>query len=152
MYDLKISRYELIEVQVTLTAGGQVQFPSAISTLENNPQRKIFIHDMEIFPIYAQARSQKNNAVAGLPVADLPNFSVTIYYDDGNFIRNIPAPKLVYTVPPAGTAAPYQWSRVPFDALYPVAIDQCFLQYSAAPAGAYVVPIGIIYSAVNVLR
>lgn len=134
------------------SSAGQITFPSAISTLENNPDRKIFIKDMEIFPVYAQARSVKNNNVVGLAVADIPKFNVTIYYDSANFIRYVPAAKLIYTVPPNNVDSPYQRERVPFADLYPVAIDQCFLQFTTPPsANAFVVPIGVIYTAVKVV-
>jgi hypothetical protein len=147
----KISRYELIEVQITQAAAGQVNFPSAISTLQNNPERKIFITGLEIFPIYAQANSITQNAVGGLPVTEIPKFSVTLYYDGANFIRSIPAAKLINTVPPAGVASPYQWQPLVFNNLYPVAIDQCFLQFTTAPAPTYVVPIGVSYIAQKIV-
>jgi hypothetical protein len=147
-----IMRYELIEVQVTSAAAGQINFPSAISTLENNPDRKIIIQDIEIFPIYAQANSVRQNSVGGFPVSDISKVSVTIYYDGANFIRNIPAAKLIYTVPPSGVTCPYQFQRVQFSDLYPVAIDQCFVQFTSAPSGQYVIPIGISYTAVKVAK
>lgn len=148
-----ITRYELIEVLVSATAQqGQLQLPSNVSTLQNNPERKIYIKDVEIFPDYAQASSIKNTGVIGLPVAEVAKISLSIYYDDAVFIRYIPAAKLIYTQPPAGIVCPFQQERVAFDNLYPVNIDQCFLNFNQAPAGMpYVVPIGITYMAVPVL-
>lgn len=143
-----ITRYELVEVTIpATTVVGQVNLPPSVQNLQNNPERKIFIKDIEIFPDYAQAASVKNSGLVGLPVAEVPKISLSIYYDNGIFIRYIPIAKMIYTQPPAGVSCPFQQERVAFDMLYPVAIDQCFLQFNTAPATLpYVVPIGFTYT------
>lgn len=149
-----ISRYELVEVSVPAgTAVGQVNFPSSISNLQNDPTRSIYIKDIEFFPDYAQGFSVRNQATPGTPVAEIPKISVSIYYDGKVNIRYMPIAKLNYTQPPANINAPFQHERVAFDLLYPVMIDQCFLQFNAAPAGLpYIVPLGFTYIAVPVDR
>jgi hypothetical protein len=152
--DILISRYELVETNVAANQPvGQLNLPSSIANLQNNPERKIFIKDIEVFPIYAQSASIKSSAVPGLPVLELPKISLSVYYNGGVFIRYIPLAKLNYTQPPAGTAAPFQQERVPFDMLYPVNIDQCFFQFNTAgAAAAYIIPLGITYVAVPVVN
>lgn len=149
-----ITRYELVEVPVPAgTVVGQVNLPPSVQNLQNNPQRKIFIKDIEVFPVYAQTASVKSAGTAVLPVAEVPKISLSVYYDGGVFIRYIPLAKLIYTVPPAGTACPYAVERVAFDMLYPVNIDQCFLQFNTAPAGMpYIVPIGFTYTYAPVVK
>jgi hypothetical protein len=148
-----ISRYELVETNIIANQPvGQVNLPSSISNLQNNPERKIFIKDIEVFPVYCQSFSIRNAAVGNLPVAEIPKISLTVYYDGGVFIRYIPLAKLIYTQPPAGIAAPFQHERVAFDMLYPVNIDQCFFQYnSIGAATAYVISVGFTYLAVPVV-
>lgn len=148
-----ISRYELVETIIPANQPvGQVNLPSNIANLENTPERKIYIKDVEVFPVYAQAASIKNTAVPGLPVLDIPRISLTIYYNGGVFIRYIPLAKLIYTQPPAGTAAPFQLERVAFDMLYPVNINDCFFQFNTASSSVvnYVIPVGFTYVAVPV--
>lgn len=149
-----ISRYELVETNVgALNPIGQLNLPSSISNLQNNPERKIYIKDIEVFPAYVQGASIKNSAVPGMAVGEIPKISLSIYYDGGVFIRYIPLAKLIYTQPPAGTAAPFQQERVAFDMLYPVNIDQCFFQFNAiGAAAAYVIPLGFTYLAVPVVK
>ena len=149
-----ITRYELVEVTIpATTVVGQVNLPPSVQNLQNTPERKIFIKDIEVFPIYAQAASVKNSGLAGLPVAEIPKISLSVYYDNGIFIRYIPIAKLIYTVPPANINSPYQHERVAFDMLYPVAIDQCFLQFNTAPATLpYVIPIGFTYTYYPVVK
>lgn len=151
--DTVISRYELVETNIPANAPiGQINLPPSISNLQNNPERKIYIKDIEVFPVYAQAASIKDGTTPGLPVADIPKISLTVYYDGGVFIRYIPLAKMIYTVPPAGTASPYQFERVSFDMLYPVSIDQCFFQFNTVgAAAAYVIPLGFTYIAVPVV-
>lgn|SRR5574341_2122666 len=148
-----ISRYELVETIVPANQPvGQLNLPNSISNLQNNPERKIFIKDIEVFPIYCQSASVKSSAIGGMPVLEIPKISLTIYYEGGVFIRYIPLAKLCYTSPPAGTAAPFQQERVAFDNLYPVNIDQCFFQFNTAGAAAqYVIPLGFTYLAVPVI-
>lgn len=148
-----IQRYELVETIVPANQPvGQLNLPNSISNLQNNPERKIFIKDIEVFPIYCQSASIKSTAIPGMPVLEIPKISLTVYYDGGTFIRWIPLAKLIYTAPPAGTAAPFQQERVAFDNLYPVAIDQCFFQFNTVGAAAsYVIPLGITYMAVPVV-
>lgn len=149
-----ISRYELVETFVPANQPvGQINLPPSVQNLMDTPERKIIIKDIEVFPVYAQGNSIKQGAVAGLPVLELPKISLTVYYDGGVFIRYIPLAKLNYTVPPIGTAAPYQFERVAFDNLYPVSIDQCFFQFNAVgAANAYVIPLGFTYIAVPVIK
>lgn len=149
-----ITRYELVEVTIPAgTVVGQVNLPPSVQNLQSNPERKIFIKDIEAFPIYAQSASVKNAGLPGLPVAEIPKISLSVYYDSGIFIRYIPLAKLIYTQPPAGTACPFQQERVAFDMLYPVAIDQCFLQFNTAPAGMpYIVPLGFTYTYYPVVK
>lgn len=148
-----IQRYELVEVAVPANAPvGQINLPPSIANLQNNPTRSVYIKDIEIFPDYAQAFSIRNGATPGLPVADVPKISLSVYYDDKLNIRYIPISKLIYTQPPTGVACPFQQERVAFDMLYPVMIDQCFLQFNSTGGGtAYVVPIGFTYIAVPVI-
>lgn len=149
-----ITRYELVEVQVpATTVVGQVNLPNNVSNLTNNPERKIFIKDIEVFPDYCQLNSIKNTGTINLPVAEVPKISLSIYYAGAVFIRYIPLAKLIYTVPPATVACPYQTERVAFSELYPVSIEQCFLQFNAAPASLpYVVAIGFTYTWAPVLN
>lgn len=142
-----ITRYELVEVTIpATTVVGQVNLPPSVQNLQNTPERKIFIKDIEVFPIYAQAASVKNSGLGGFPVAEIPKISLSVYYDNGIFIRYIPLAKLIYTQMP-GVLSPFQVERVAFDMLYPVAIDQCFLQFNTAPAALpYVIPIGFTYT------
>ena len=117
----------------------------------NNPERKIFIKDIEIFPVYCQTASIRTTTLPGLPVLEVPKISLTIYYDGGVFIRYIPLAKLIYTQPPAGIACPFQQERVAFDSLYPVDIDQCFFQFNTVGLNsAYTIPVGFTYIAVPV--
>lgn len=146
---LKIQRYELVEVLINTTGTGPVFLPSSVSNLQDNPERAIYITGIEIFPVYAQANSIKNPGVVGLPVTEIPKISLTVYYDRGEFIRYIPAAGLIYTVPPNNVDSPYTRERIPFNSLYPVMIDQCYLNFNTAPSGGpYVVPIGFTYIAV----
>ncbi len=149
-----ITRYELVEVQIPAgTVVGQVNLPNNVSNLTNNPERKIFIKDIECFPDYAQTHSVKNSGTINIPVAELPKASLSVYYNDGIFIRYIPLAKLVYTVPPATVDSPYQRERVAFDNLYPVSIEQCFIQFNTAPANLpYVIALGFTYTFAPVLK
>jgi hypothetical protein len=148
-----ITRYEVVEVVINATTVvGQVSLPPSIQNLQNTPERKIFIKDIEVFPVYAQAASVKQSGVPGMPVAEIPKISLSIYYDNGVFIRYIPLAKLIYTQMP-GVLSPFQVERVAFDMLYPVAIDQCFLQFNTAPVGMpYIVPIGFTYTYMPVVK
>ena len=148
-----ISRYELVETNIIANQPvGQVNLPSSISNLQNNPERKIYIKDIECFPVYCQTASIRNAAVGNLPVGEIPKISLTVYYDGGVFIRYIPLAKLIYTTPPALIAAPFQHERVAFDMLYPVNIDQCFFQFNTVgAAGSYVIALGFTYLAVRVV-
>lgn len=149
-----ITRYELVETVIPAgTVQGQINLPSNVSNLTNNPERKIFIKDVECFPDYAQAVSIKNNGTPVIPPSEIPKVSLTLYYNSGVFIRYIPLAKLIYTVPPATVACPYQTERVPFDNLYPVAIEQCFFTFNQAPAVAlpYVIVLGFTYNWAPVL-
>lgn len=149
-----ISKYELVETVIPANQPvGQINLPPSIQNLMNTPERKIFIKDVEVFPVYAQTASIKNTALPGMAVGELPKISLSLYYDGKVYIRYIPLAKLNYTVPPAGTAAPYQFERVAFDMLYPVAIDQCFFQFNTAgAANSYVIPLGFTYLSVPVQR
>lgn len=129
-------------------AAGNIYLPSSVSTLQDNPERAIYITGVEVFPAYAQANSVKYQGVAGLPVTEIPKINLTIYYDRGEFIRHIPISSLIYTVPPVNVDSPYTRERVPFNKLYPVMLDQCYLNFTTAPASTYVVPIGFTYIAV----
>lgn len=148
-----ITRYELVEVVIPAgTVVGQVNLPANVSNLTNNPERKIFIKDVEVFPDYAQTSSIKNNGIPNIPVTEIPKASLTIYYAEGVFIRYIPLAKLIYTVPPATVACPYQHERVAFNNLYPVAIEQCFIQFNTAPVGMpYIIAIGFTYTFLPVM-
>jgi hypothetical protein len=149
-----ITRYELVEVVIDANAAvGQLNLPNNVATLTNNPERKIFIKDIEVFPDYAQTGSIKNNGTPGLPVAEVPKISIALYYNEGVFIRYIPIAKLIYTVPPGNVDCPYQHERVAFDNLYPFDLGQSFLQFNTAPAGMpYVVPIGFTYTFAPALK
>lgn len=147
-----ISRYELVETIVPANQPvGQINLPDSVSNLQNNPERKIFIKDIEVFPIYCQAASIRQSVLPGMAVGEIPKISLTVYYQGGVFIRYIPLAKLIYTAPPAGTAAPFQQERVAFDMLYPVNIDQCFFQFNTVgAANSYVIPLGFTYLAARV--
>lgn len=149
-----ISSYELVETPIPANAPvGQINLPPSISNLQNNPERKIYIKDVEVFPIYAQEASIKNSTVAGLPLVDIPKISLTIYYDGKIQIRYIPLAKLIYTQPPANVNSPFQMERVAFDMLYPVMIDQCFFQFNTIGTGtAYIIPVGFTYIQVPVVQ
>ncbi len=149
-----ITRYELVEVPVPVgTVVGQVNLPPSVQNLMNTPERKIFIKDVEVFPDYAQTASTKNSGTIVMPVGEIPKISLSLYYAGGVFIRFIPIAKLIYTVPPANINAPCQRERVAFDMLYPVNIDQCFLQFNTAPANLpYVVVLGFTYTFARVIK
>lgn len=149
-----ISSYELVETNIPANQPiGQINLPPNISNLQNNPERKIYIKDIEVFPIYAQAASIRQTTLPGLPVGDIPKISLTVYYEGKVQIRYIPLAKMIYTQPPAGTASPFQMERVAFDMLYPVMIDQCFFQFNTiGAAAAYTIPLGITYVQVPVVQ
>jgi hypothetical protein len=149
-----IGQYEVVETVVT--AGqqvGQLNLPPNISNLQNNPERKVYIKDVEVFADYAQTNSTRTTGTIVMPVAEFPKISLTIYYDGQTKIRYMPLAKINYTQPPTGIAAPFQQERVPFDMLYPVAIDQCFFTFNVAPATLpYVIVLGFTYVWVPVVK
>lgn len=148
-----ITRYELVETIVPAgTVVGQLNLPNNVSNLMNNPERKIFIKDIEVFLDYAQTNSVKNSGTPVMPVTELPKVSLTLYYNEGVFIRYIPLAKINYTVPPVNVNCPYQHERVAFDNLYPVVIEQCFFQFNTAPTPQYVIVLGFTYTYAPVVK
>lgn len=149
-----ISQLETVETLVPATQQvGQLSLPPNISNLQNDPTRKVYIKDVEMYPVYAQTNSVRSTATPVMPVAEMPKISLTLYYDGQTKIRYIPLAKINYTVPPANINAPYQRERVALDNLYPVAIDQCFFTFNAAPANMpYVIVLGFTYYWIPVLN
>lgn len=152
--DTMIGQYEVVETLVPATqVVGQLNLPPNISNLQNNPERKVYIKDVEVFLDYAQVNSVRNTGTVVMPPTELPKVGLTLYYDGQTKIRFVPLAKINYTVPPALVNCAYQRERVPFDMLYPVAIEQCFFTFNTAPAGLpYVIILGITYIWVPVVQ
>lgn len=142
MCQAKIKRYELVEVTIPNGSTNKVNFPS-VPMLRNQADQEIIIKNIEIFLNTSYVNSQINNAVPGLPPAELPKIVLGLYVNGEENIHYIPLAKLN---PIDDLANAYSWNFPGFDDLSSVDLDKSYVQFSAASAGgAYVIPFGFTY-------
>jgi hypothetical protein len=144
MCNIKIKRYETIEIIIPAGSAGSVPFPD-VPNLRNQNDQKIIVVDMEFFPDYVYGASFLNTTIPGTPIGEIPKAAAVIYYNGEEAIRRIPLGKINYTEN-LGIGAPFQHERTSFDELNDVIWPKSYIQFNAAIAGApYIIPITVTY-------
>lgn len=137
-----IKRSELVELSIPANATGRINFQT-IPQLRNQPDQIIVIKGIEIFLDTTYGNSQTNNAVVGMPAAELPKCVLVLYVNGEESIKMIPLAKLINV---NDQTNPYRPFPVEFDSLTNVDFDKSYVQFNAAAqATAYVIPFAINY-------
>lgn len=144
-----IRRYEAVEVIIPAGAGGQVAIGD-IPNLRTDANQQITIWDIEIMTVNAYGASFLNNAIPGMPIAEVPKAALVLYVKSEESIRWIPLAKLNYTQQEA-SGVPFQQQRTSFDGLQEVIWPKCYIKFNAATAGTpYIIPLLVTYTKVGI--
>lgn len=142
MCNSKVKRFELVELTVPGSSTGRINFQS-VPQLRNQSNQQITIKSIEVYDASIYAKSQVNNSVAGMPVAEVAKAVLVLYVNGEESVRMVPLARLM-PVNVAGSSSNYQ--KLEFEDLGNVDLDKSYVQFNqASNSTIYVIPFGISY-------